>query len=126
MAEVLVEGRAVAVGHAAFEVGGHDFDEFAARELFGQDLPPQVLLERRADLRAGAVEQDTLVVDGDAEGLGDFVAAEALDVSQGDDGRLRGGQTGDGVEDELARIGAEGERFGRTRSTPRARSARCR
>jgi hypothetical protein len=64
----------------------------------------QVLLQRGSNLGSGAMEEHSLVSLSDFENVTDFCRAQAVHISQGDDGPLTNWQIGDGPVNELPRF----------------------
>src|SRR5215207_2277278 len=69
--------------------------------------PIQVLLQRGAHARAGAVQEHALVAAGDVERGADLLGREAGDVAQRDHLLLRGRQARDDLYHERERLAAE-------------------
>src|SRR5438105_2517092 len=72
-----------------------------------------IALERGAQARAAAMEQDPLVRLGDLERRAHFFGGPTFDVAQDDDGRLRRRERRDLALQENARLLSQGQRFGR-------------
>src|SRR4051794_39338539 len=67
----------------------------------------EIGLQRRADLRAGPMQEHSLVDLADVEGVADLLRRPALDVAQDDDLALARGQCVDGRANAVDRLAAD-------------------